>query len=153
MTKYRSIINKFTVRVYGICIQNGKVLMVNENLNGIAFTKFPGGGLEFGEGLLEALAREIKEELGIECKINTHFYTSDFFQKSAFNPTEQLISVYYLITLFEIPPMEKFPLRVLQSPNHSLEFFWEDINSLSETMVTFPIDKTVVGKLKSLILN
>ena len=153
MIKDKSILTKFTVRVYGLCIQSGKVLLVEEKLNGLTFTKFPGGGLEFGEGLLEALSREIQEELATTCEITNHFYTSDFFQQSAFNAAEQLISVYYFITLKDGPSIEKFPMQRSQSSNHSLLFFWADLDEVSESWVTFPIDKIVVAKLKATNFN
>lgn len=142
-------INKFNIRVYGIFVKDQKVLMVKENMNGYEFTKFPGGGLEFGEGLLEGLKREIREELGLDCEINDHFYTTDFFQRSAFYKSEQLISVYYFINILKCPDFESFPISFVQSKTHQLEFFWIDIKAIEESDVTFPVDKMIVTKLKS----
>ncbi|HCU44150.1 MAG TPA: NUDIX hydrolase, partial [Sphingobacterium sp.] len=46
----------FNVRVYGILINdNNEVLISDEKTENVSFTKFPGGGLEYGEGLLDAL--------------------------------------------------------------------------------------------------
>ena len=145
-------INKFNIRVYGIFIRNQNVLMVKENMNGFEFTKFPGGGLEFGEGLTEGLKREIREELDLDCEINDHFYTTDFFQRSAFYHNEQLISVYYFIDILNCPDDKNFPIFLQQSKTHQLEFFWIDIKAIEETDVTFPVDKIIVTKLKTLFL-
>jgi ADP-ribose pyrophosphatase YjhB (NUDIX family) len=77
--------NKFNIRVYGLLINhNQEILLSDEELNGKRFTKFPGGGLEFGEGLLEGLKREFMEECNMEIEINSHFYTTDFFVQSIF---------------------------------------------------------------------
>ncbi len=141
-------INKFNIRVYGIFIRDSKVLLGKENLNGMEFTKFPGGGLELGEGLIEGLKREIMEELGMEMEIIEHFYTTDFFQQSAFYKNEQLISVYYRINILNCPYFLDFPLTRIANPNHSLTFFWANINTLEPSDVTFPVDKTVVAKIK-----
>src|SRR3954470_22380234 len=88
---------KFNVRVYALLSENGKVLLSDEYIKGMKITKFPGGGLEFGEGLVDGLRREMKEELNLETEIISHFYTTDFFVASAFDPSSQVISVYYLV--------------------------------------------------------
>jgi len=43
-------------------------------------TKFPGGGLQFGEGTIDCIKREFREELGCEIGVLKHFYTTDYFQ-------------------------------------------------------------------------
>jgi len=144
------MVDKFNIRVYGICCDGNNVLLVHENLNGFEFTKFPGGGLEFGEGIKDALVREIKEELNLDCTIKTHFYTTDFFQRSAFKSNEQLIAVYYFIDIPDINSIYTFPLQLNQSHNHQLRFFWQAISELNDTMLTFPVDKLIIEKLKSL---
>ena len=45
----------FTIRVYGILLHKGCVLVCDELIKGRHITKFPGGGLEFGEGLKHGL--------------------------------------------------------------------------------------------------
>lgn len=88
----------FNVRVYGILITPAKqVLVSDENIQGKLYRKFPGGGLEFGEGTIECLKREFLEELNTAIEVVDHFYTTDFFQESAFRKHEQIIAVYYLI--------------------------------------------------------
>ena len=79
-------IESYTVRVYGILIDaNNRVLLSDEFIRGDYFTKFPGGGLELGEGTRECLKREFKEETGLDVTIGEHIYTTDYFQISAFN--------------------------------------------------------------------
>src|ERR1041385_2662682 len=86
----------FNVRVYGVLVAgNGDILVADEHIRGNYYTKFPGGGLEFGEGTRDCLKRELKEELNIESEIGDHIYTTDYFQLSAFNPEQQIISIYY----------------------------------------------------------
>jgi 8-oxo-dGTP diphosphatase len=124
----------FNVRVYGIIINNKKeVLLSDETYNNLSFTKFPGGGLQFGEGTIDALKREFMEEMGTAIEVTEHFYTTDFFQASLFNTQHQVISIYYLTKFKE----EKF------SPA-SPAFKWKKLDELTVADVSLPIDKKVV---------
>src|SRR6185295_18579844 len=88
----------FNLRVYGILLgENKQVLVSDEYIRGGYYTKFPGGGLEFGEGTLECLVREFQEEINLEVEVVEHIYTTDFFQISAFDNKSQIISIYYLV--------------------------------------------------------
>ena len=146
----------FNVRVYGILIDSNKRLLVSDEfIRGNYFTKFPGGGLEFGEGTRDCLKREFKEETGLDVTIGDHIYTTDFFQISAFNNVDQIISIYYFVhtaepvnlitktTLFDFEPHQ------VADPKGDAEVFrWIEWNKLSDNDVSLPIDKVVVKMLK-----
>lgn len=134
----------FNIRVYGILIRKGKVLLSSETYAGRSFAKFPGGGLEFGEGLRDCLKREFKEETGFEIEVGVHFYTTDFFQQSAFNPNHQLISVYYFVDWVEPDQISD----AIDSLETGKRFFWKKRNELTANDVTFPVDKEVCRMLK-----
>lgn len=149
-----NITGNFVIRVYGIIVNdNNEVLLSDEYQHGMKMTKFPGGGLEFGEGTIEGLKREFREECNRqEIKNMNHFYTTDFFQKALFNENKQLLSIYYLAELanpvrFQI---SKKPFDFQEDKNGNQSFRWVKINSLNEDEITFPIDKFVTGKLKQL---
>ncbi|MEM7160942.1 MAG: NUDIX hydrolase [Bacteroidota bacterium] len=126
----------FNVRVYGICVnEKREILLVNEEYQGVKFTKFPGGGLEMGEGPIECLKREFKEELDWEIEDLGHFYTTEFYVPSVFDDS-QVISIYFEIKGFG---------TVL--PNES--FFWRALSDLEVEDVTFPIDQEVVRRIGS----
>src|ERR1700747_1995916 len=92
----------FNVRVYGILLgENKKVLVSDEFIRGGYYTKFPGGGLEFGEGTRECLKREFKEEMDLAVEVPEHLYTPDFFIRSAWNPGQQMLSIYYFVKALE----------------------------------------------------
>jgi len=91
-------IKRFNVRVYGILInEHQHVLVADELIRGKEFTKFPGGGLEFGEGPRSCLLREFKEETGVIVSVREHLYTTDVFLASAFDDDSQIISIYYMV--------------------------------------------------------
>lgn len=136
----------FNVRVYGILFNaHQDILLVDEVLDGFAFTKFPGGGLEFGEGPEETVVREFQEECGVEVTCEKHIYTTGFFQASAFNPKQQIISIYYQVSCIN-PDSISLQTRLvnLQSAkNHKLSCRWASLKSLRDTDFTFPIDRHV----------
>lgn len=146
----------FVIRVYGIILNNqNQVLLSDEFQLGIKMTKFPGGGLHYGEGTIEGLIREIKEECnGQEIFNIKHFYTTDFFQKALFYENKQLLSIYYLAE-FTYPirfHISKKSFDFQQNENGSQSFRWVEIKCLNEDEITFPIDKFVVNKLKKQFL-
>ena len=111
----------FTIRVYGLFIHNGHVLVSDELIKGQRITKFPGGGLEFGEGTKECLIREIREEIGVEALELAHFYTTDFFQQSTFHERPmQVLSVYYTFRIAQpdaLPTVAEPFFGVLEDPD------------------------------------
>ena len=140
--------NRFNVRVYGIIrdASGKRLLLTRERMGDVLMTKFPGGGLEFGEGLEAGLKREMMEELKLEVKVGKLFYINEFFQRSAFKATDQLLSVYYEVS----PQTGNFPetFSPRQFPGQYLEFFWHDLKMLPIQRLSFPIDKIVVQRLK-----
>jgi len=143
----------FNIRVYGLLINEQKqVLIADELVHGQRITKFPGGGLEFGEGTIDAIKREMIEETGMETEVVSHFYTTDFFQPSAFNPKAQVISIYYIIKAvspINIQTTNK-PFDFAEEKEGAISFRWLSIGSISETDFTFPIDKKVAILLKKI---
>lgn len=152
---------QFNIRVYGVLInEQRQVLVSDEFIRGQYYTKFPGGGLEIGEGTRDCLKREFLEEMDLAIEVLDHFYTTDFYQASAFNPDHQIISIYYLVK-----PLEEITARLSNTIfdfNHEqLEYYklaneiesfrFIDWSDLTEESVTLPIDKIVVRLLKSSI--
>tara|TARA_Y100000589_G_scaffold244502_1_gene232171 strand:+ start:768 stop:1199 length:432 start_codon:yes stop_codon:yes gene_type:complete len=139
---------RFNIRVYGLLIQEGKVLITDEIRSGVEMTKFPGGGLEFGEGVTDCLMREFREELNIKIKVLDLFYINDFYQVSSFSSSDQLLSIYYRVSLVDgnIQTTETPFLFETEEPQC---FRWLDLNQITKNDVTFPIDKIVVEKLTS----
>lgn len=141
----------FNVRVYGLLINaDNQILISDEQEYGMRFTKFPGGGLEFGEGLIEGLKREFVEECNAEVEITGHFYTTDFFVKSAFNDS-QIVSVYYLVK--NTSPLNlnmKIIAFDFDGEGEVLQAFrWVKVNELHPDDFAFPSDKHVVNLLLS----
>jgi len=148
----------FNIRVYGILInEKRQVLVSDEFIRGKYYTKFPGGGLEFGEGTRDCLKREFKEEMDLNVDIKEHIYTTDYFQMSAFNPEHQIISIYYFAEALEpitAPLREKefdfdeAQLKIYNEKNEIETFRFIEWNNFSAECVTLPIDKIVASIVK-----
>lgn len=141
---------QFNVRVYGLLINaDRQILVSDESRFGKQFTKFPGGGVEFGEGLHDALKREFLEEVDLEIQVHDLFYVNDFLQLSAFNPQHQLLSFYYFVSAEIMPTNLATPTTTGDGETQR----WIPLHDLSEKNMTFPLDKLVAEKLnkKSLV--
>ena len=140
----------FNIRVYGILInEKNEILVTDEYRSGLAFSKFPGGGLEFGEGTVDCLKREFMEELGMEVEVCAHFYTTDFFQVSAFNDKQQLISIYYLVknTVSLTIEIRNKRFDFKEEVEGAQTFRWIPIDELTPREFMFPVDKKVARML------
>lgn len=147
----------FNVRVYGILIdEEDRLLVSDEFIRGAYITKLPGGGLEIGEGTRDGLAREFMEEANLVVTVGDHFYTTDFFQISAFNNVDQIISIYYLV--------HSDNTKVIQAKTVAFDFLPEEVADISSTAehlrwiplsklkvedMTLPIDKVAIQLLIS----
>lgn len=135
---------RFNIRVYGIHInERNEILVSDETYQNKSFTKFPGGGLEWGESTIDCLKREFKEEFQLKIQVKDLFYTTDFFQVSAFHENDQVISIYYFFTI-ELRELD----AVIASNNTTEQLRWIAINDLTTNDLTFPIDKHVIELLK-----
>ncbi len=140
--------NRFNIRVYGLLINDkNEILLVHEKIGEFEMIKFPGGGLEFGEGTKECIIREFKEETNLDVEVAEHFYTTDFFQQSAFHPTDQIVSIYYKVNSIQDSStisLDEFELNI-GNRIERLRFFWINLKDLKQEMLTLPIDKIVYG--------
>lgn len=140
----------FIIRVYGLLINEQKeILLSDEYRLDMRMTKFPGGGMNFGEGPEDCLLREAIEEFGQPVEIKSHFYTTGFFQKAIFYENHQLISIYYMI---KIPgeilfPISSKPFDFDSEKDGSQSFRWKKLNELTEDDLSFPVDKYVAKML------
>ncbi len=103
--------------------------------------------------------REFKEETGLDIEVKEHIYTTDFFQISAFNQVDQIISIYYFVEAKNLATLKisetKFDFieEVIKDKTATAESFrFIDFNKLSEIDVTLPIDKVVISLIKKTAL-
>jgi ADP-ribose pyrophosphatase YjhB (NUDIX family) len=130
---------RFNIRIYGLWLKKESGILVSEEMvHGEQVIKFPGGGLEYGEGTIDGLKREWKEELNVEIDVERHFYTTDFYQPSAWDDS-QVLSIYYRIKPLEPP--------VIPYNNGTEHFYFLPLNRRLKELLSLPIDKAVAQKL------
>lgn len=147
----------FNLRTYGILINElHQILLSDEHIHGEYFTKFPGGGVELGEGTRDCLKREFREEMNLNIEVEAHIYTTDFFQQSMFKKSDQIISVYYFVKPLEpiqFPLIEKpfdfteDQLKAYETSKQIETFRFIDMDKFNEESVNLPIDKIVAKML------
>jgi len=147
--------NRFNIRVYGIYLKDGQLLVTDEIRFGMKMTKLIGGGLEFGEGLSAALKREWIEEMNLEIEVGDIFYVNPFLQISAFKQTDEVLCHY-----FWVKPLAPLAVKISEKAfdfetdeDDQQRFRWIPLEQLTEESFTFPIDRSLVSKLKAHILD
>ena len=144
---------KYNLRVYALILnEKQEILLSDEYQLDMKMTKFPGGGMEKGEGTLDCLQREAMEEFGQPLTNIRHFYTTDYYQPALFFENTQLVSIYYLADF-----SEEIRIRIATKPfdipalkNGLQSFRWAGLAGLREEDLTFPVDRKVIRMLKDL---
>ena len=138
------MIDKINVRAYCCIVKDKKVLVLFEEYVGQHLMKFPGGGLEYGEGLIECIERELDEELNLKVENIQHFYTQEDFLVSRFRENEQLLTVYYTADIVDETELIIRDLMIEKVEWLSLE--------REDNPFTLPIDQIVFDQLKAVYL-
>lgn len=144
-----SALYPFNVRVYGLFLSvHNELLISDEREYGLQFSKFPGGGLEYGEGLREGLSREYLEECGMPIEVLDHIYTTDFYERSFFNDS-QIISIYYQVINKE-PYTLDVKTRAFDFDGERGEpcqsFRWISLQDIKPSDLTFKTDRIALER-------
>lgn len=120
----------FRIGVYGIIENEGKILLVNVRATGKSF--FPGGAIEKGESLADALKREIFEEAGIEVEIEKFLmFGEKFFYHDILDEAYQHYYCFYVCKpkTFDLLKVED---EHIEKPR------WVDINDVEKEDFPYP---------------
>lgn len=133
---------RFIVRVYGLIHNQWEEVLLAEEFHFNTFMrKFPGGGLEFGEGPADCLHREMQEELNVKLPVGELLHTTRVFIQSAFNPDHQVLGIYFLVEADE-QILQTFREGIRIPSQNGEEFFrWVSSENLKPDDITFPADR------------
>ena len=153
----RAEINRFNIRVYLLLLDEREesLLLSDEIIHGRYYTKFPGGGLEYGEGILDCLQREAREEFGQEVEVLRQFHTSESFQRSSFADADQLVCIYYECRLPRNRDGRRLPrFRIAGGPHDFVHFRereesfrWRRLDEIEPEELSLPLDRQALVRL------
>ena len=144
---------RFNVRVYFFLVSEGdaagkrQVLLSDEILAGKHCTKWPGGGLEFGEGPRDCALREAREELGQDIELGPLVHATGGFVRSAWRREEQVLCHYYFARL-EGPVTFRVTDEPFDFDGGSVQSFrWVPLDDFDPGQLTFATDREAMGAL------
>jgi ADP-ribose pyrophosphatase YjhB (NUDIX family) len=76
-------------------VKDGKILLVRHEKNGKSYWLLPGGGVEFGESVENALAREFREEVGLSIKVGKLVLVHDSIPPDRHR---QVLNLYFVVS-------------------------------------------------------
>lgn len=82
--------SKHQIRAAGVLIEDEHLLLVQQHVNANRGWSLPGGRVETGETLEEAVTREMKEETGLDVSIERMLYVAD-------KPENNLLHITFLL--------------------------------------------------------
>ncbi|WP_370677408.1 NUDIX domain-containing protein [Pleomorphomonas sp. PLEO] len=129
------------VAVKAVIIDNDKCLLVKKEASQadkqFSLWEIPGGKVEIGEPLIEALCREVREELGIEVKVYQPLAAWDFIQSE----DVQLIGITFLA--------EPLSVDIKLSPEHT-DYLWLGETDLDSVELHAPVRAEILGGFQAI---
>jgi 8-oxo-dGTP pyrophosphatase MutT (NUDIX family) len=137
------LLDKLIIRVYGFLLNSyGEVLVSDEYHYGMHMRKFPGGGHQLGEGTVDTLIRELREEMNVGLQPLDLVHTTATFIQSAFNPSHQVMGVYYHVPVTDVELLNCFRDEAVTARVEGDVFFrWEKLGAIEISSLTFPMDQ------------
>ncbi len=133
--RLKNIKSAYRVAVKGLVRdQSGKLLFVQERSDS---WDLPGGGLEHGENIVEALTREFREELGVAITISSNYPHIIPTWNTKFD--DPVLIIAYEVSLSTIP-------RVTDEVSN---FNYFDIHEIKQEK----LDSTLIGNLSKVFIK
>lgn len=126
----------FTIDDQVLNIRSGAVIICNDSVlcsthEGIPYLYLPGGRVQLMENSEAACVREVKEELGVDIKVERLLWsTESFFLEESTQKKFHELCFYYLVTLCEALEYMKQDEFIIQEQNIKYTCQWINLKSL-----------------------
>lgn len=139
------------MRVVGIIIKDGQVLLMHRFKRGREYWVFPGGGVERGENAEQALIREIGEETSFKVKIDKLLFKleNQFKKEYGGNVRGDRVEHYFLIKDFSGEMALGSPEKERMNENNQYHLEWVELSKIKEIPTLYP--KEAVRKVLELV--
>ena len=122
---------RFNYRVCGMIIHEGKILAMHDQRS--PYYHLPGGRVQLGETVEEAVLREIREELEIDAKIvRPLWFNQGFFTEDVSGEQFHEICIYFLMDISHTDLLSKGKQFVLSENNQRHTFEWLEFDRLKD---------------------
>lgn len=145
------VIDRFNVRVYGLLVQRGMVLLSHELIADRPYVKLPGGGLEYGEGPQDAVVREFMEEARLRVKVIRPVHITGNFVQSAFRANDQVLGVYYEVEAIDATDFPTIAPAIDEVMRTGQQLYWAPLNEIGPDILSFEIDRAAIVAYRRLI--
>lgn len=138
----------FNIKVFGLLIKGGSILVSDELIGGNAITTFPGEQLELGESIEDCLIRSFDDSLDIQVKIDRLYYVNDFYQASSVDAREQIVHIYFIVKQIDQRKIHTAKKTFGFPPQIKQIFRWMEIGKIRQMDFVSLIDQELVKMLQ-----
>lgn len=131
---FKSDGKRFNYRSVGVIIDNNNRILLH-CINSNPYWSLPGGRVELGEASADAVVREIKEEIGVDCEIIRPLWVMENFFNS-FDCDTHEIAFYFLLTVPQALIDKGDSFRDMEGSS-TLDFKWHPLDDI-HNVILFP---------------
>jgi mutator protein MutT len=132
--------NQMRNRATAVIIKDNKILLIKRIKNGSEYFIFPGGGVEEGETVEQALKREVKEELSLDINTWKHLYDIEVNVPPVFTGDMHQKYFIFIIDKYQGIPEIGGPEKDRISEDNQYFIEWMSIGDLKNKDNIYPVE-------------